>query len=190
MLLQKIKERTATIGVIGLGYVGLPLVLEFSKAGFSVVGLDVDPEKVDLLTKGESYIRHIPSEKIAKLVKGGKFEATTDFSSVAKLDCALICVPTPLNHNREPDMSFIVSTARQMAPYLRKDQLIVLESDHVSRNHHRDSGPGTGRRERAKSQSGFFRGLLSPKGKTRTTSSIPPPRFPRFSVPTANWDWS
>ena len=128
LLLQKIKERTATVGVIGLGYVGLPLVLEFSKAGFPVVGLDVDPGKVDRLAKGESYIRHIPAEKIARLVESGKFEATTDFSSVANLDCALICVPTPLNHNREPDMSFIVATARQMAPYMRKDQLVILES--------------------------------------------------------------
>ena len=128
MLLQKIKERTATVGVVGLGYVGLPLVIEFSKAGFPVVGLDVDPGKVDRLEKGESYIRHISSEKIAKLASTGRFQATTDFSSVANVDCILICVPTPLNHNREPDMSFIVATARQMAPYLRKDQLIVLES--------------------------------------------------------------
>ncbi len=114
--------------MVGLGYVGLPLVIEFSKAGFRVVGLDVDPGKVEQLSKGESYIRHIAAEKIGKLVEGGRFEATTDFSTVANLDCILICVPTPLNHNREPDMSFIVATARQIAPYLRKDQLIVLES--------------------------------------------------------------
>ena len=128
MLIKKIKERTACIGVIGLGYVGLPLVQEFGKAGFPVIGLDVDPRKVERLAKGESYIRHIPSEGIAKMVATGKFTATTDFSAVSKCDCVLICVPTPLNDNREPDMSYIVKTAQMMAPYLKKDQLIVLES--------------------------------------------------------------
>ncbi len=128
MLINKIKERTACVGVIGLGYVGLPLVQEFGKAGFPVIGLDVDPRKVEKLSKGESYIRHIPSEGIAKMVKTGKFEATVDFSAISRCDCVLICVPTPLNDNREPDMSYIVKTAQMMAPYLRKDQLVVLES--------------------------------------------------------------
>ena len=128
MLIQKIKERTACIGVVGLGYVGLPLVQEFGKAGFSVIGLDVDPSKVEKLMQGESYIRHIPSEGIKKMVDTGRFKATTDFSVVSECDCVLICVPTPLNDNREPDMSYIVKTAQMMAPYLRKDQLVVLES--------------------------------------------------------------
>ena len=128
MLINKIKERTACVGIIGLGYVGLPLVQEFGKAGFPVIGLDIDPSKVEKLSKGESYIRHIPSEGIANMVKTGRFSATTDFSAVSRCDCLLICVPTPLNDNREPDMSYIVKTAQAMAPYLRKDQLIVLES--------------------------------------------------------------
>jgi UDP-N-acetyl-D-glucosamine dehydrogenase len=128
LLIQKIKERSACVGVIGLGYVGLPLVQEFGKAGFFVKGLDVDQKKVDSLSKGESYIRHIPSEGIAKMMQSGKFEATTDFSKAADCDCLLICVPTPLNNNREPDMSYIVKTAQSIAPFLRKDQLIVLES--------------------------------------------------------------
>lgn len=121
MLIKKIKERTVCVGVIGLGYVGLPLVQEFGKAGFPVIGLDVDPSKVAQLSKGESYIRHIPSEGIANMVETGRFTATTDFSAVARCDCLLICVPTPLNDNPEPDMSYIVKTAQAMAPYLRKD---------------------------------------------------------------------
>lgn len=128
MLLEKIKEKKARIGVIGLGYVGLPVLLEFGKAGFHVTGLDVDQIKVDLLAKSESYIRHIPAKAIHDLNQTGKVEVTTDFSRVSGLDCILICVPTPLNHNREPDLSCIVSTARQISPYLVKDQLIVLES--------------------------------------------------------------
>lgn len=128
LLVQKIKARTACIGIVGLGYVGLPLVLEFGKAGFPVIGLDVDPLKVERLSKGESYIHHIPGEGIANMVESGKFEATADFSAVSRCDCVLICVPTPLNDNREPDMSYIVKTAQVMAPYLRKDQLVVLES--------------------------------------------------------------
>ncbi len=128
MLLDKIKVKQARIGIIGLGYVGLPLVLEFGHAGFQVVGLDIDPAKVKRLNRGESYIRHIPSDAIQGLVEQKRLESTTDFSKVSELDCILICVPTPLNSNREPDMSFIVSTARQIAPHLRGEQMVILES--------------------------------------------------------------
>ena len=128
MLLDKIKNKQATIGVIGLGYVGLPLVIEFCKAGFSVTGLDIDQKKIDLLSQGQSYIRHIPDESICLLTQGGKFRGTTDFALVKELDCVLICVPTPLEKNRDPDMSYILSTARAIAPHITKGQLIVLES--------------------------------------------------------------
>ncbi len=128
MLLEKIKSKQATIGIIGLGYVGLPLVIEFGRAGFQVVGLDIDPAKVEQLNRGESYIQHIPSEKIRDLIEQKRFESTADFSKTPGLDCILICVPTPLNANREPDMSFIVSTARQIAPHLRAEQMVILES--------------------------------------------------------------
>ena len=128
MTLQKIKEKKAHIGIIGLGYVGLPLTIEFCKAGFRVTGLDIDQEKIDLLSQGKSYINHIPDEKINRLIQGNKFKASTDFSSVGQLDCILICVPTPLNKNREPDMSYIISTAQKISPYVLKNQLIVLES--------------------------------------------------------------
>ena len=128
MTLQKIKEKKAHIGIIGLGYVGLPLTIAFCKAGFRVTGLDIDQEKIDLLSQGKSYINHIPDEKINRLIQGNKFKASTDFSSVGQLDCILICVPTPLNKNREPDMSYIISTAQKISPYVLKNQLIVLES--------------------------------------------------------------
>jgi UDP-N-acetyl-D-glucosamine dehydrogenase len=128
MLLEQIKQKQSGIGIIGLGYVGLPLVIEFGRAGFQVVGLDIDPAKVDRLNRGESYIKHIPSKTIRELVEQKKFESTTDFSSVSSLECILICVPTPLNSNREPDMSFIVATARTIAPHLKKEQMVILES--------------------------------------------------------------
>jgi UDP-N-acetyl-D-glucosamine dehydrogenase len=126
--LDKIKEKEAKIGVIGLGYVGLPLVIEFCKSGFSVTGLDIDEKKVKALSQGKSFIKHIPDEKIQALNQDGKFEASKDFTLVEKLDCILICVPTPLNKNREPDMSYIISTAKQISPHIKKGQLIILES--------------------------------------------------------------
>ncbi len=128
LLLRKIKERKASVGIIGLGYVGLPLVKEFHKAGFNITGFDVDPQKVDMLNKGKSYIRHITSESIKNLIADGKFKATTDSANLKDMDCIIICVPTPLNKHREPDLSFVFNTTRSIAGHLRKGQLIVLES--------------------------------------------------------------
>ena len=128
MLLDKIKNKQAKVGVIGLGYVGLPLVIEFCKAGFSVTGFDIDQKKIDMLSQGKSYIQHIPNESTHLLTQDGKFQGSADFSIVKELDCILICVPTPLQKNREPDMSYILSTAREIAPHITKEQLIVLES--------------------------------------------------------------
>ena len=128
MTLQKIKEKKAHIGIIGLGYVGLPLAIEFCKTGFQVTGLDIDQEKIDLLSQGESYIKHISHKKIKHLNKEGKFKGSTNHTLIRNLDCILICVPTPLNKNREPDMSYIISTAQKIAPHIVKNQLIVLES--------------------------------------------------------------
>jgi UDP-N-acetyl-D-glucosamine dehydrogenase len=128
VLLDRVKNKQARIGVIGLGYVGLPLLLEFCKSGFSVTGLDIDQKKIDMLSQGKSYIKHIPNESIHLLMQGGKFQGSTDFSIVKELDCILICVPTPLDKKREPDMRYILSTARGIAPHITKGQLIVLES--------------------------------------------------------------
>ena len=123
MLLDKIQKKEAKIGVVGLGYVGLPLVIEFCKSGFSVTGLDIDEKKIEALSEGKSFIKHIPDEKIQTLNEVGSFKASADFEQIENLDCILICVPTPLNKNREPDMSYIVSTAKQIAPHIKNDQL-------------------------------------------------------------------
>lgn len=127
-LIEKIKSRTARIGIIGLGYVGLPLVIRHCEEGFRVTGFDIDLKKVEKLNRGESYIRHIPSEKI-KIIRGKKiFEATTDYSKLKDMDCVIICVPTPLKKNKEPDLSYVQKTSDEIAKYLRKGQLISLES--------------------------------------------------------------
>ena len=127
-LCRRFLKRDASIGVIGLGYVGLPLVGAIAASGFKVVGFDVDPEKVALLNAGRSYIRHIPNAMIGGLVAEGRFRAVTNFSEIASVDAVLICVPTPLTRHREPDLSYIVGTTEAIAPHLRHGQLIVLES--------------------------------------------------------------
>jgi len=127
-IIDRIHQRQATIGVVGLGYVGLPLALVFNEKGFNVIGMDIDANKTRKLNAGESYIHHIPSQRVAAAAKSGRFFATTDFSKSSDADCILIAVPTPLNKNREPDMTYIDSTCEALAPHVRKGQLIVLES--------------------------------------------------------------
>ena len=116
------------IGIIGLGYVGLPLVIQFAKSGAQVLGIDVDEAKVNALNAGESYIKHIPAGEVQAQRDAGQIEATTDSARVKELDAVLICVPTPLDENREPDLSYVLSTARAIAPYLPKGIVVVLES--------------------------------------------------------------
>ena len=125
-LLAKIQGRTARIGIIGLGYVGLPLVFEFCRAGFQVTGFDIDPVKVEKLSRNESYIKHLPSSLIAEAAP--RFIASNDFRQLASMDCIIICVPTPLNKYREPDLSYVMNTTKAIADNLRKGQLIILES--------------------------------------------------------------
>jgi UDP-N-acetyl-D-glucosamine dehydrogenase len=116
------------IAVVGLGYVGLPLSMQFARSCVSVLGIDVDPMKVDLLNNGQSYIKHIEQPAIAEMLGSGKFAASTDFSLIKEVEAVIICVPTPLNKNREPDLSFITQTGRSIAPHLAKGALVVLES--------------------------------------------------------------
>ncbi len=127
-LLAKIKSKKAVVGVVGLGYVGLPLVREFTRAGMKVVGFDIDPAKVAALRAGHSYIEHIPSGVIKQMIKSKRFSATTDFKRLGKPDCILICVPTPLTKMRNPDMTYVEATAGSIAKTLRRGQLVVLES--------------------------------------------------------------
>jgi len=136
-LLKKISKKKAVIGIIGLGYVGLPLALTFAEKGFKVIGLDIDESKIPILSKGKSYIKHIPSSRIKKLISSShrkksviktRFEATTDFSRLSSCDCIIICVPTPLNDKNEPDISYIENSGKSVAEHLRPGQLVVLES--------------------------------------------------------------
>jgi UDP-N-acetyl-D-glucosamine dehydrogenase len=116
------------IAVVGLGYVGLPLSLQFARSCVSVLGIDVDPKKVELLNNGQSYIKHIEGSAIAELLASGKFSVSADFSRIKEVEAVILCVPTPLTKNREPDLSFIMETGRSIAPYLAKEALVVLES--------------------------------------------------------------
>jgi UDP-N-acetyl-D-glucosamine dehydrogenase len=127
-LLQKIKTKKAKIGIIGLGYVGLPLGLTFTEKGFNVLGFDLDERKIKLLDQGKGYIKHINEKRIKKAVDSGRFKSTTDFKRLSEADAIIICVPTPLNEHREPDMSYVENTAITVSKYLRKGQLVTLES--------------------------------------------------------------
>ena len=125
---KRIEEKRAHIGVIGLGYVGLPLVKTFLNAGFSVTGFDVDKTKVDLLNRAKSYIKHVTGGDLKPYIRETKFKATADFKNLSKVDVIIICVPTPLDSHRNPDLSYVLNTTRDIAKNLKKGQLIVLES--------------------------------------------------------------
>jgi UDP-N-acetyl-D-glucosamine dehydrogenase len=127
-ILDKIKTKNAKIGVIGCGYVGLPLAMVFSQAGFRVTGIDLSGDKVKDINRGISYIQDIPTPELAKEVKEGRLKATIDFSAIEELDAIIICVPTPLSKTKDPDLSFIVSASEEIVKYLHNGQVIVLES--------------------------------------------------------------
>ena len=127
-LKDKLKNKTAVLGVIGLGYVGLPLAVEKAKAGYRTIGFDVQESKVEMVNAGINYIGDVVNEDLSAIVKDGLLSATTDFSQVAMADCICICVPTPLDAHQQPDISYVKSCAEEIVPYLHKDMLIVLES--------------------------------------------------------------
>ena len=127
-LREKLAQRQARIGVIGLGYVGLPLAVEFAEAGFDVTGFDVDESKVVEINAGRSYILDVKSEDVAASVNAGRLRATTDMSQLAGMDAVDICVPTPLRKTKDPDMSYVVSAAEEIAKYNHPGMLIVLET--------------------------------------------------------------
>ena len=126
-LIRRLDEKSAVVGIVGLGYVGLPLMLRFAEVGYKVIGFDIDQRKVDSLHKGQTYIEHIPSHAIKSAVAHG-LEATTNFSRASECDALIMCVPTPLNKNREPDLSFVLNTTDSLVPYLRAGQVVSLES--------------------------------------------------------------
>lgn len=126
-LIEKLNSKTAVIGIVGLGYVGLPLMLRYCEMGYNVIGFDIDQAKIDALNRGESYIEHIPARKIKDTV-GVNFEPTSDFSRAAEVDALILCVPTPLNKYREPDLSFVLDTVDSIAPFLHRGMIVSLES--------------------------------------------------------------
>ena len=127
-LLDKIQAKQARVGVLGLGYVGLPLVVEFAKAGVTAIGFDVDASKVDALARGDSYIGDVPAADVKAAVDGGLLTATTDFARLADVDTVNICVPTPLRKTKDPDLSYVVAAVERVATHLRPGQLVILES--------------------------------------------------------------
>jgi UDP-N-acetyl-D-glucosamine dehydrogenase len=127
-LIKKLQDKTAKIGILGMGYVGMPLAVVFAEKGFNVLGIDPDPRKVDTFKKGISYIQDVPTETVARLHKADKLNMTADFAALAEMDAVSICVPTPLRQTGDPDMSFILSATEQLAKYVHKGMVIVLES--------------------------------------------------------------
>ncbi|MBN2048358.1 MAG: UDP-N-acetyl-D-glucosamine dehydrogenase, partial [Anaerolineaceae bacterium] len=127
-LLKKLEDRTAVVGIMGLGYVGLPLAVVFAEAGFKVIGVDPIAEKVKLIQDKQSYILDVPTEKVARLVESGKLEATTDFSRLLEADAVSICVPTPLRKTGDPDISFVVSAADALSDFVHPGMVVALES--------------------------------------------------------------
>lgn len=127
-LLKMIEDQSAVVGIIGLGYVGLPLAIHFGQKGFKIIGFDLDTRKIDKLLHGESYIKHIPAEPINEMINQKKFDVTIDFSRLSEADCILICVPTPLTDKMEPDLSYLLETTETITRNLRNGQLIILES--------------------------------------------------------------
>jgi UDP-N-acetyl-D-glucosamine dehydrogenase len=127
-LADKIRAKTARVGVVGLGYVGLPLAVEYANAGYSVVGIDLQPSKVDAINRGESYVQDVSTHEVKSLVAAGKLTATSDFSVISTLDTVNICVPTPLRKTKDPDMSYIVSATEEIAKYFHAGMLVILES--------------------------------------------------------------
>ncbi|MBU8915095.1 nucleotide sugar dehydrogenase [Bacillus sp. FJAT-29953] len=128
ILKHKLQNKTATLGVVGLGYVGLPLAVEKAKAGFNTIGFDVQESKVQMVNNGENYIGDVVNEDLEEIVRSGFLSATTDFAQVANADCVCICVPTPLDEHQQPDISYVKASAESIVPYMHKDMLIVLES--------------------------------------------------------------
>ena len=159
-LIQDIQKKRANIAVIGMGYVGLPLAVTFATAGFSVTGIDPIQEKVDMINRGESYISDISNAQLRKHIDNGRIRATTDYSTLNEIDAISICVPTPLRKTGDPDMSFIAQVSDDIAPYLHRSMIIVLESSTYP-HHSRICPAETNRQQRPQSRHGLLPGVFS-----------------------------
>ena len=181
MFLEKIEDRSAVVGILGLGYVGLPLAAAFVDAGFPVLGFDTDPSKIEMLAKGENYLKHLGDSMTQKLQASGRFEATANFTRLGEADAVLLCVPTPLGEHNEPDLSYVEHSTKQAAATLRKGQLVVLEST---------TYPGTtrephGGHPREDGTRAPARTSCSPTARSAKTRAAPesrPTRFPSSSA--------
>ena len=154
-LAETFAKREITVGVIGLGYVGLPLVLSVTMAGYRTLGFDIDPNKIDALYNERTYLQHIPVATIKKAMATNLFNATTDFSRIGEVDAIIICVPTPLTRNRDPDVRYVVQTSETIARHLRPGQLVVLGIDDLARDY-----PGSRKADTCKIGSELRNGLL------------------------------
>ena len=159
------------IAVVGLGYVGLPLSLQFARSCVTVVGLDVDAKKVQLLNDGQSYIKHIESSAVSELVKSGKFSASTEFSRIKEAEAVIICVPTPLTKNREPDISYVIETGRSIAPYLKSGEADLKIED--GRSKLEEAGSPAPHPHPLPDRGGEGEAMAGPSSKLPTASSQP-----------------
>ena len=158
-LIEKLDRKTATIGIVGLGYVGLPLMLRYCEVGYKVVGFDIDQGKVDALRAGNSYIEHISPASI-KDATGRGFDPTTDFSRAGEVDALILCVPTPLNKYREPDLSFVLNTDESLLPYLH-DGMVLVAGKHDLSRHDRRGAEAAHRKARVQGRQRHLPGVFT-----------------------------
>ena len=175
----RIEDRSAVVAVIGLGYVGLPLVELFADRGFRVLGFDIDPAKVETLRAGGSYIGHIDSSRIRSMIDSGRFEATADFGRLGEPDAILICVPTPLGEHREPDLGPVENTGKAIAPLAAPRSARDPGEHDLPRDHPRRPPPRAGDRARDPRRDAITSWPTAPSARTPATPSIRPGRIPK-----------
>ena len=180
-LLQKIEDRTAVVGILGLGYVGLPLASAFLDARFPVLGFDTDPEKIESIKRGENYLKHLGDEMVTSMRDSDTFDATTDFSRIAEADAVLICVPTPLGEHHEPDLSFVEGLHPRRGARRPAGPADHSRVDHLPRDDPRPHG-GHPRRGRPRAGRGRCCSPTAPSARTRAASGSPRARFPSSSA--------
>ena len=180
-LAARINDKSATVGIVGLGYVGLPLAVNLAHAGYAVTGIDINKERVAAINRGESYIQDIAAARVAEQVQGGRLQAETGYDSAGRLDIIFICVPTPYNASKAPDISFIQNAAASIAPHLRREQLIVLQSTTYPGTTEEDVLPIL-ESSRPQGRAGFPPGILAGACRPPATPASPCRTRPRWWV--------